>query len=125
MARNETPIDLAVLKIDIPDDGKPSISIPQKRNNFVCPNCSGESFTGYSNDFGLHRVCTSCNFEMDMGGAFVDGKEWFTVPIASQPVTKETIEAEEAEYIAEVRMLDRYSGTNRSFWNAWDNDDYY
>lgn len=125
MPKNESQIDLAVLRIDIPEDGKPSISIPQRRTALVCPNCSGESFTGYSNDFGLHRVCTGCNFEMDMGGAFISDKEWFTTPVATQSVSKEVIEAEEAEYIAEVRMLDRYSGTNRSFMNSWNTDDDY
>jgi hypothetical protein len=124
MTRNDSPLDLAVLRIDIQDDGKPSITIPERRTTLHCPNCKGESFTGYSNDYGLHRVCTGCNFEMDMGGAFISDREWFTTPVAVQPVTKEVVEADEAEYIAEVRMLDRYSGTNRSFMNAWDNDDY-
>lgn len=125
MPKNESKIDLAVLRIDIPEDGKPVISVPEPRTKLACPNCNGESFTGYSNDYGLHRVCTTCRFEMDMGGGYMDPKDWFGAPIAPQSPSKEQLEADEADRIAEIKMNDRYSGANRNFWSGWEADDYY
>lgn len=126
MRKNESKIDLAVLRIDIPDNGKPVISIPEHRTTLQCPNCKGESFSGYTNDYGLHRVCTTCSFEMDLGGQHIDSSQWYAQPVF-QPISKEQVESDEADRIAEVRQNDYYSGANRDFWssyNEWEINDY-